>query len=102
MEFVTKNMLLQNRKTLGLLNISNFYLFCCKVFLTQDLYKITANESCICEERVEFERSSISYVQANCSFYETNLCRSFHKSNFAGGKRWVESLLSARFSQKQC
>ncbi|MEG1388289.1 MAG: hypothetical protein RSC72_13650, partial [Algoriella sp.] len=37
------------------------------------------------------------YVQANCSFYETNLCRSFHKSNFAGGKNWAESLLSARF-----
>ena len=45
----------------------------------------------------EFERSSISYVQENCSFYETNLSRSFHKSNFACGKRWAESLLSARF-----
>ena len=55
------------------------------------------NESCICEEREEFERSSISYVQANCSFYETKLSRSFHKSNFAWGKSWVESLLSARF-----
>ena len=55
------------------------------------------NESCICEERVEFERSSISYVQANCSFYQTKLIISFHKSNFAWGKSWAESLLSARF-----
>ena len=58
------------------------------------------NEPSICEERREVERKFKFVRSSKLLFSETNLVLSFKKSNFASGKRWDESLLSARFFAK--